>query len=427
MLFLLMIVYLVFVLIRPHEWGDQGVTNPVPVIFLTMMVAGAFFLFKKNKRFDAGQPVLFTGMLVAIIFSWVTQGWFGGALNSIEKFGSQSFIPFVLLAAAVDSQRKQRVIIWLFCVAAALMVYNGITQRASDIGQGWVGNFSDRNSNRITWLGFFNDPNDLGMYFVMLIPLVFYMSRRALKVFRPLFYLFVVFLMYGIYLTNSRGTLLGFLAICGLWLLFRYGWFKSAVVGVTALPVIYLVLSRFREIDAEESSAEGRLDAWYEGFQMAISNPVFGVGFGGFTDHHTLTAHNSYVLVLAELGTVGYMFWALALSLAILMLIKIRNFDLAPLSAHYDNNQIKVIEDERAVASALLFSMIGYAVTAFFLSRSYAPIYYIYQGLVVASYYRFTSLVPEFPRVNIKGNLGALSKWSIGFIVAVYVATKLFL
>ena len=76
-----------------------------------------------------------------------------------------------------------------------------------------------------------------------------------------------------------------------------------AVFGMTFGP------SRMSNMSAAEESANGRLDAWYAGFQMFKDNPLFGVGQGMFTDYHYLTAHNSYMLVLSELGFFGSIFF----------------------------------------------------------------------------------------------------------------------
>src|SRR3546814_20658825 len=75
------------------------------------------------------------------------------------------------------------------------------------------------------------------------------------------------------------------------------------MAGMMMLP------TRMQELDAGESSAYGRIESWYDGIQMFLANPVFGVGVGTFTDHTRLTAHNSFVLVLDATGIVGYTFW----------------------------------------------------------------------------------------------------------------------
>ena len=42
---------------------------------------------------------------------------------------------------------------------------------------------------------------------------------------------------------------------------------------------------------------------------MFKSAPLFGIGFNGFTDLYEITAHNSFVLCLAELGLLGSTLW----------------------------------------------------------------------------------------------------------------------
>jgi hypothetical protein len=59
------------------------------------------------------------------------------------------------------------------------------------------------------------------------------------------------------------------------------------------------------------SAADGadRLEAWANGLEMFKSAPLFGIGFNAFTDLYEITAHNSFVLCLAELGLLGSTLW----------------------------------------------------------------------------------------------------------------------
>ena len=105
---------------------------------------------------------------------------------------------------------------------------------------------------------------------------------------------------------------------------------------------------------------------------MFRSNPLLGVGYLNFTDHNDLTAHNSFVLCFAELGIVGYFFWLALLVVAILQI-----------------EQVRRCEDDDALrrhARALVASFAGMLVAAFFLSRSYNPIFYLLIGLAFALY-----------------------------------------
>ena len=81
--------------------------------------------------------------------------------------------------------------------------------------------------------------------------------------------------------------------------------------GLLALIGVLMMLpSRLSELDAGESSAAGRVDAWYSGLEMFLQSPLFGIGPGLFADNNAnLTAHNSFVLVMAEMGLVGYTIW----------------------------------------------------------------------------------------------------------------------
>src|SRR3546814_18467251 len=83
----------------------------------------------------------------------------------------------------------------------------------------------------------------------------------------------------------------------------------AGILGAAGMDGMMMLPTRLQELDAGESSAYGRIESWYDGIQMFLANPVFGVGVGNFTYHTWLTAHNSFVLALAEHGIVGYTFW----------------------------------------------------------------------------------------------------------------------
>src|SRR5690606_17766975 len=144
------------------------------------------------------------------------------------------------------------------------------------------------------------------MVFVMCLPMALYLGGRGgLMGLRRLFWWSAgAMLLYGIYLTHSRGALLAVIAMAGRYVLLRRGVFLAGMLGVVALAALQLVQSRMGDIDVQEESAMGRVEAWYDGMHMFVANPLFGVGTGRFTEYHELTAHNSFVLMLAENGLV---------------------------------------------------------------------------------------------------------------------------
>src|SRR3546814_1826261 len=94
-------------------------------------------------------------------------------------------------------------------------------------------------------------------------------------------------------LTNSRGAFLAVMAMAAVWLWQRRGAVIAGILGAAGMAGMMMLPTRMQELDAGESPAYGRIESWYDGIQMFLANPVFGVGVGNFTDHTWLTAHNS--------------------------------------------------------------------------------------------------------------------------------------
>jgi O-Antigen ligase len=107
---------------------------------------------------------------------------------------------------------------------------------------------------------------------------------------------------YTVYMTQSRGGLVAGMLVPGVYLVRRYGIKAIIPAGLVALPVLML---GGRSGEAADVSNQGRYEAWATGLEMFKHSPVFGVGARQFTEHHFLTAHNSFVLTLAELGFPG--------------------------------------------------------------------------------------------------------------------------
>jgi O-antigen ligase len=188
-------------------------------------------------------------------------------------------------------------------------------------------------------------------------------------------------LLYGVYMTDSRGTMLGTLAVLGFSVVRRYGYAALVAAGALAVPVL-LARTRLAQIDADEASAEGRLDAWYEGIQLLLDYPFFGVGFSNFSDHHTLTAHNSLVLAMSELGLIGYPVWLALVGYSALMLYRL-SFAPVPTQAREHTD---LVDREIAASRALFAAGLGFAVGAFFLSQSYKFMLFLMCGLAVGRF-----------------------------------------
>ncbi|MCX7088110.1 MAG: hypothetical protein NTV00_08680, partial [Methylococcales bacterium] len=163
---------------------------------------------------------------------------------------------------------------------------------------------------------------------------------------------------------------------------------------------------------------------------MLIHHPLFGVGMNGFTDHHFRTAHNSYVLIIAELGSIGFMIWMSFLLLTFFMLYQVAfyNKPLFKKVAADTQGISEVLSDEAldeiSLAKSSFFSMIGFVVTAFFLSRSYAFILYIYAGVGVSNYYRALPLLPSLRPIVFSQLFFRLCSLSFIILIILYGVTR---
>ena len=158
---------------------------------------------------------------------------------------------------------------------------------------------------RIRGAGFLNDPNDFAQTLVIALVLIVLAWQRGRVVSNSLFVLApAAVLLWAIFLTHSRGALIGLAVVAVLSMRKKLGTTVSAVLTYAlVVGVLTLGFSGGREISVAEGA--DRIEAWATGLELFKSAPLFGIGFGNFTDFNDITAHNSLILCLAELGLVG--------------------------------------------------------------------------------------------------------------------------
>jgi O-antigen ligase len=155
------------------------------------------------------------------------------------------------------------------------------------------------------------------MLFVSGLPFIYYLGFELGKKWqRVALWAVIPFGWHAIFLTGSRGGLLGLVVVVIAVLLFARR--KILVIPMMVLFVIFYqwqagdtMKSRSETIaDYEgESSAEGRISAWKAGLGMVVQHPLLGVGLGSFmsampqfSDDKPRVAHNTLVQFAAESG-----------------------------------------------------------------------------------------------------------------------------
>lgn len=243
-------------------------------------------------------------------------------------------------------------------------------------------------AGRARYRGVLQDPNELALALGIGLPLAFaFAGRRRSGARRLLAGGTLALVAVAVYFTQSRGGQLVIAAVLGVYALHRWRW-KAAIVAAMLAPVVLVVAlggSDGGRVDAAASTEE-RYEAWATGIQMFRDSPLFGVGHGQFVEHHYLTAHNSYVLALAELGVVGLFLWGAVLYLTV-------KIPLAALLRYHRREEASVA---RVWALALLAALGGLLVGIFFLSFSWHLVFWAYVGMSGAFYSAVRTHDPDF-------------------------------
>jgi hypothetical protein len=227
---------------------------------------------------------------------------------------------------------------------------------------------------RVRYRGIFQDPNELAWALSMALPFVFvWYERRGARGGSRIpdqIVVALVLVAFGIcnVLTQSRSGQISLMATVGVYFIRRFGWRGIAFGAVLAAPIL-LLGGR-----SDESSTNERLECWAEAFELWREHPLIGVGARQFGQHHFLTAHNSVLLALAELGPIGLGLFTAVIYAAFKITLQVQR-DLA------DDPQAA---EARSIAFATLAALVGMVASALFLSLAYHVALWMLIGLTGA-------------------------------------------
>lgn len=205
-------------------------------------------------------------------------------------------------------------------------------------------------------------------------------------------------------LSQSRGGLVSAMLVFGVYVVRRYGVWTMIPAVAAALP---LLMFGGRGGSAAEISTALRYEAWSSGLAMFEKNPVVGVGAGQFVHNHWMTAHNSFVLTLAELGFLGMVLFVCMIYVTIKSLI-VGIHQLA---------SVPGAEVARVWGMGLLAAWAGILFQINTLSFAYHSVLWIFFGLVGA----WTGAI----RTHRPGFTVRLTLRDLGFIVSACLAYTL--
>lgn len=390
--FVLTIVYLLSIhMALPEMFPFLAPIRPQLTVAVLTTLATLPMAFGLKRPFTGPQVWLLGGFVTLVILSWLPRGYFGGVAAT-----AQDFLPdvaaFFFVALNVTTLQRLRILTMALLAGVVVTLTLGIHQYAnteSGVAGGEeedppyvmiqrIGSETGGETlvlDRLRGLGVLNDPNDFSQYLLVLLPFVLLQWDPVRRARSYLITLPVgLLLLTGVYLTRSRGALLGLITL--VWILIRHNPKLIAAAAVGGAAVLVRFSSSFtggRDISVEGGS--DRLGLWSDGFQMIKSSPLWGVGYRAYMDETGgLTAHNSFLLCAAETGLPAYFLW-IGLLLVTIIQMRAIAYDQGPWAADYET---------RRWSQGLLVSMYVFLVTAFFLSRTFAPTLYALLGMCAA-------------------------------------------
>jgi hypothetical protein len=301
--------------------------------------------------------------------------------------------------------------------------YEGEVQPGADYACEHIGLLGTTSvgGGRVRYRGVLQDPNELSLAGGIGLPLAFAFGQTRRKGFvrRGLAVLTFALVLVCAVLSGSRGGQLVFLAVLGAYFLKRFGP-KGLLLGAVLGAPLLLLGGRTGE-EAASSTLE-RLDCWASALSIWRSHPVLGVGLGQFAEYNYMTAHNAYLLPLAELGVPGmFIFTAIIYLSAKIPFVVLRELGEEKIAA---DPALRGAAIARPWAMALLAAFAGLAVGIFFLSFTYHYVLWIYIGLAGALYSAVRTHYPEF-RVRFgPGDAALVTAINGAIVVLVYAYTK---
>jgi hypothetical protein len=440
----LTLLYILTAYLGPETlWGSLYEFH-IEIIIAFLALVASLPRIQESKLLSMPQTYALTGMCFAVFCSMVMTGWLGSILPALLGFIPNTFAFFLVVVNFRTKRHLQFLALTLFVVCAFTIARGYMALRAGDFAnpylmpQGTEGGYI----YRLRGMAFINDPNDFAQVMVSLIPCMFFLWKKGSLPRNVLFVLLPVgWLVFGMYLTHSRGGIVALMAVMLFASRRKIGTIPAAMIA-GGFFVLTSVVGWSGGRDVSMEAGAGRMEAWAVGIDLLKSHPLFGVGFSRFGEYFFITAHNTVVVCAAELGMFGLFWWVAFIvptlrdailssqekkenvseddafsfahatgirrdiptmplarqeaslsvandmgSIATLEAPK-RNAAAIPLYLADDTEeQTPSVDEIRRLAQLMLVSLIGYFVAGWFLSRAYVMTLFIYGGMVQVIYH----------------------------------------
>lgn len=394
MVFILL--FFTFLFIAPQLWIEPFVGVRVDLFLYPVWLGYCLFTGRLARLFHLdSQDRFFLLMLVWIVLTMALKGWTADSPQIIVDYARWFLLYRLLIVTVGDLQRLRKVALMLLFFATVLAV-EGIQHMHSPDGLGWAGQafgWVDQSAGevgldkRTRWINIFDGPGVFCVVYTIALPFALYYSGAPFsRWMRILGMTLVPLLLLGIYYTGSRGGYLTAIAIVVLFVILkrRISLRRLVLGGLLGVLILMLVPSYVTKTTDSHKSAQYRVEMWTQGFEMVGFNPIFGIGKGNFLKYTSRKiAHNSAIEVMGETGFVGLFLWV---GIIYMGFKKLLLFDLGT----------SIDPVDRAYARAIGLSIVGYLVSAMFVTLEYETFYALLAmsavvGAALPQHARFTT------------------------------------
>lgn len=286
-------------------------------------------LFGKQKDYKITEPSLFiTGFLLVALFSSLTSFNIVKSLQSYALYLVFSFIYFIIVNSIKTKNQWYNLVV-VFVLAGFLVSLYGVYQNyfVTVTDTSWIDEDMFENIKTRVY-STFDNPNVLGQYLVMVIPVAFGLMWSDKRLGAKVTYIGIVCVMMAcLIFTWSRAAWVGIILALGFFVVMKdRRWVSLLVVGILLMPFVLpeSIISRITSLgNMNDSSTAYRFSVWLSSLRMAGDYWMSGIGLGagafervyqkyalngaGFALH----SHNFYIQLVVEMGILGIFLFAM--------------------------------------------------------------------------------------------------------------------
>jgi O-antigen ligase len=287
-----------------REPALAGTALGIPVLIFFFL---AIFAFANGLRFSPPTATAirnFSELALGILFFFLI-------VNTLRSEAELFFVARLIMVAGAGAAAVA-IIFYVLPQTWTVRILDGLARFNYPGGAGALRYIEDNPENAMRAIGTMVDPNVLGGFLILVTGLTVPQLVSSQPLFRrPWVILFFVLDVIALYLTYSRGSLVGLavgLLVVGL---LRYR--KLLLVGVAGVALLLLLppaqayVARFIEgIQLQDRATLMRLGEYKDAVALIGRYPWFGVGFSGSPDSDLYVGvSNLYLLMAEEMGVLG--------------------------------------------------------------------------------------------------------------------------